>query len=239
MFALQKCCEIGHFAALGSLGLDKRNASVQLPGIFNVLAPTLNHYGYLAVAGLIFLEDFGTPFVPGETVLIAGSLYAANGKLNVITVGLLAILAAILGDNVGYAIGRFAGHSAVVRWGRYVRLTEPRIDKAEAFFRRHGGKVVVLARFIDGLRQINGIVAGTCKMRWTSFLIYNALGATLWVACWVTVGYTAGRHITAIYNWFSRFAVYALVALCVLILVLLTRHFLVRHTTHGTGARRG
>jgi len=233
MLALLKYCEIGRLAALGSLDLDKRNASVQLPGIFNVLAPTLNHYGYFAVAGLIFLEDFGTPFVPGETVLIAGSLYAANGQLNVITVGLLAILAAVLGDNVGYAIGRFAGHSAVVRWGRYVQLTEPRIDKAEAFFDRHGGKVVVLARFIDGLRQINGIVAGTCKMRWTSFLIYNALGATLWVACWVTVGYTAGSHITAIYNWGSRFAVYVLVALCVLALALLTRHFLVHHTTDG------
>lgn len=233
MFALLKYCEIGRLVALGSLDIDKRNASVQLPGIFNVLAPTLNHYGYLAVAGLIFLEDFGTPFVPGETVLIAGSLYAANGQLNVITVGLLAILAAVLGDNVGYAIGRFAGHSAVVRWGRYVQLTEPRIDKAEAFFDRHGGKVVVLARFIDGLRQINGIVAGTCKMRWTSFLIYNALGATLWVTCWVTVGYTAGSHITAIYNWGSRFAVYVLVALCVLALALLTRHFLVHHTTDG------
>jgi membrane protein DedA with SNARE-associated domain len=238
MFALQKCCEIGRFASLGSLDPDKRHVSVQLPGIFNSLAPALNHYGYLAVAGLIFLEDFGTPFVPGETVLIAGSLYAANGQLNVITVGLLAVLAAILGDNVGYAIGRFAGHAAVVRWGRYVRLTETRIAKAEAFFDRHGGKVVVLARFIDGLRQINGIVAGIAKMRWTSFLIYNSLGATLWVACWVTVGYAAGSHITAVYDWFSHFAVYALVALCVLILVLLTRHFLVRHTTHRTGARR-
>jgi membrane protein DedA with SNARE-associated domain len=211
--------------------------SVQLPGIFHSLAPALNHYGYLAVAGLIFLEDFGTPFVPGETILIAGALYAANGQLNVIAVGLLAILAAVLGDNVGYAIGHFAGQAAVVRWGRYVGLSERRIDQAEAFFDRHGGKVVTLARFIDGLRQLNGIVAGISKMRWTSFLIYNMLGAGLWVACWVTVGYTAGSHITAIYNWFSRFAVYALVVLSVLILILLARHFVVRRATRGTPTR--
>jgi membrane protein DedA with SNARE-associated domain len=221
------------------MALDGNSVPVQLPGIFNALAPALNHYGYGAVAGLIFLEDFGTPFVPGETVLIVGALYAASGQLNVVVVGLLAVFAAILGDNVGFAIGRFAGHSAVVRWGHYVRFTEPRITKAEDFFERHGGKVVILARFIDGLRQINGIVAGICKMKWTSFLLYNTLGAVLWVSCWVIVGYTAGNHIAAIYRVSSRFAVYALVALCIVILVLLIRRVLARARTKGIPIRRG
>lgn len=195
-----------------------------MPGIFHSLAPTLDRYGYLAVAGFLFMEDFGTPFVPGETILIAAAVYAGAGKLNVLLVGFLGLVACIVGDNVGYAIGRFAGHEAVVRWGRYVLLTEERVSKAEAFFARQGGKIVVIARFIDGLRQANGIVAGITEMPWLTFLAFNALGAVMWVGCWVTVGYTAGDHIQAIYHWFSRFVVYALIVVVLLVVALVVLH---------------
>src|SRR5690242_15863401 len=100
--------------------------SPHLPGIFGTLAPVLNSYGYLAVGGLILVEDFGVP-APGETVLIAAAVYAGAGQLNLVLVALIAFLAAIAGDNIGYAIGRFGGHRLVLRWGRYVFLTRERL----------------------------------------------------------------------------------------------------------------
>lgn len=199
-----------------------------MPGLFQTLAPALDHYGYLAVAGFIFLEDFGTPFVPGETVLIGAAVYAGAGRLNVVAVALLGLVAAVLGDNVGYAIGHFAGREAIARWGHYVLLTNERLSKAEAFFARQGGKVVVVARFVDGLRQVNGIVAGMTEMPWLSFLAFNAIGAVAWVGCWVTVGYMAGSHIAPIYDWFSRIAIYALVAAVAIVGVVVARRLLRR-----------
>src|ERR1700726_1214971 len=112
-----------------------------LPGFLATLAPLLDHWGYLAVGFLLFVEDFGVPS-PGETVLIAASVYAGAGRLNIVAVGLIGFAAAVLGDNVGYAIGRFGGRTVVLRFGRYVMLTEERLAKAEAFFTRHGGKIV-------------------------------------------------------------------------------------------------
>lgn len=140
-----------------------------LPGFLAHLGPVLDHYGYLAVGGFVLLEDFGVP-VPGETILIAAAVYAGAGRLSVVGVGLIAFLAAVIGDNLGYAIGHFGGRALVLRYGRYVMLTSERLDKAEGFFCRHGGKVVVAARFIEGLRQANGIVAGTARMPWRQFL---------------------------------------------------------------------
>jgi membrane protein DedA with SNARE-associated domain len=193
-----------------------------LPGILANLAPVLNHYGYLAVGGFITLEDFGIP-VPGETVLIAAAVYAGAGRLNVFAVGLVAVLAAIVGDNIGYAIGFFGGRALVLRFGKYVRLTDERLDKAEAFFARYGGVVVAGARFIEGLRQANGIVAGISRMAWPRFLAFNALGAVLWVGVWTSVGYLAGNNITPIYNGVTRYSLYLLIALAVLVAAFIVR----------------
>ena len=132
---------------------------VQLPGFLHTLAPLLDHWGYLAVGFLLLVEDFGVP-APGETVLIAASVYAGAGRLNIVAVGVIGFAAAVAGDNVGYAIGRFGGRALVLRFGRYVILTGDRLDRAESFFTRHGGKIVIVARFIEGLRQANGIIAG-------------------------------------------------------------------------------
>ncbi|MBR7825040.1 DedA family protein [Actinospica sp. MGRD01-02] len=198
------------------------SAPVQLPGFLQALAPLLDHWGYAAVAFLLFVEDFGVP-APGETVLIAASVYAGAGRLNIVTVAVVAFFAAILGDNVGYAVGHFGGRALVLRYGRYVKLTEERLDKAETFFNRHGGKIVVVARFIEGLRQANGIIAGITGMHWAKFLFYNAVGAALWVATWTTVGYLAGDHITAIYDGVSRYSLYLLGAAAVLVVLFVIR----------------
>ncbi len=206
-----------------------------LPGLLASLAPVLDHYGYVAVGGFITLEDFGIP-VPGETILIAAAVYAGAGRLNIFIVGLIAFLAAVVGDNIGYAIGFFGGRALVVRYGRYVMLTSERLNKAEAFFDRRGAIVVTFARFIEGLRQANGIIAGTVRMHWLRFLAFNALGAALWVGVWASIGYLAGGHITTIYNAISRYSLFVLIALVVVVAALIIRA-VVRRRRDSTGRR--
>lgn len=197
-------------------------APQHLPGVFHSLEPTLNHYGYLAVAGLVLLEDFGVP-VPGETVLILGAVYAGTGRLNIVLVALLGFLAAVLGDNIGFAIGHFGGRRLVERYGRYIFLTPERVEKATGFFERHGGKVILIARFVEGLRQANGIIAGTAGIHWARFLLFNAIGAALWVGVWTSVGYFSGSHINTIYNEATRYDTYLAIAVGVLLLAYIAR----------------
>ncbi|GGV64595.1 DedA family protein [Streptomyces thermoviolaceus] len=194
-----------------------------LPGPFEHLAPLLTSYGYWAVGGVVLVEDFGVP-APGETILIAAGVYAGAGELNVVAVGLIGFLAAVLGDNLGYLIGRVGGRAFVHRWGRYVFLTPERFERAERFFLRHGGKIVTVARFVEGLRQANGIIAGTTGMHWLRFLAFNALGAALWVGLWVTLAYVAGSHIDTVYAAVEHYEKYVLAALGVVVAALITRH---------------
>ena len=198
-----------------------------LPGVLHSLEPTLNHFGYLAVLGLVLIEDFGVP-VPGETVLILAAVYAGAGRLNVVLVGLLGFCGAVLGDNIGFAIGHFGGRPLLERYGRYVFLTPERIARATGFFQRHGGWIIIIARFIEGLRQANGIIAGVSGIHWAKFLIFNTIGAALWVGVWVSVGYFSGSHIDTIYHDATRYSAYLAVALGVLLIAYITRRVLRR-----------
>jgi membrane protein DedA with SNARE-associated domain len=206
-----------------------------LPGVLQTLEPTLDNYGYLAVGGLVLLEDFGVP-VPGETILIVGAVYAATGRLNILLVGLIGFIAAVMGDNVGFAIGHFGGRPLVERFGRYILLTPERLDKATGFFDRHGGKIVTVARFVEGLRQANGIIAGVTGMHWARFLAFNALGAALWVAVWTSVGYFSGSHIDTIYNDATRYDTYLAIAVGVLILAYIARRLRKRRASSASDA---
>jgi membrane protein DedA with SNARE-associated domain len=207
-----------------NLLLAASQAPAHLPGVLHDLEPTLNRFGYLAI-GLVFLEDFGVP-VPGETVLIISAIYAGTGRLNVWLVALIGFLAAVLGDNVGFAIGHFGGRPLAERYGKYILLTPERLDKAASFFDRHGGKVIVIARFVEGLRQANGIIAGITGMHWTRFLPFNALGAALWVGVWVSIGYFSGDHIDSIYNTATRYQAYFAILVGLLILAFIGRRVL-------------
>jgi membrane protein DedA with SNARE-associated domain len=198
-----------------------------LPGFLHSLAGPLDHYGYWAVLLFVMLEDFGIP-VPGETILIAASVYAGTGRLNVVAVGAVGFAAAVIGDNIGFTIGHFGGRALALRWGRYVGLTEERLDRAAGFYDRHGAWIITVARFIEGLRQANGIVAGITGMRWLRFLAYNALGAALWVGTWVSVGYLAGNHISTVYHYITRYTYYVLIAAGVGIIALIARYWMRR-----------
>jgi membrane protein DedA with SNARE-associated domain len=211
-----------------TLALILADSHKQLPGVFNSLEPTLRHYGYLAVGGILFLEDFGVP-LPGETMLIAASLYAGTGSLNIWLVGLVAVIGAVAGDNVGFAIGHFGGRKLIDRFGKYVFLTPKRLDKVEDFFRRHGSWVVVIARFVEGLRQANGLIAGTVEMPWLKFLAANVIGAVAWVTLWATLGYFAGNHVETI----SKYATYVAIGIAVLVIAVIARH-LIAHRRERT-----
>jgi membrane protein DedA with SNARE-associated domain len=198
-----------------------------LPGFLDALAGPLNHYGLWAVLLFVMIEDFGIP-VPGETILIAASVYAGTGRLNVVAVAVVGFAAAVIGDNIGFAIGHFGGRALALRWGHHVGLTEARLDRAAGFFDRHGAWIITVARFIEGLRQANGIVAGITGMHWLRFVAYNALGAALWVGTWVSIGYLAGSHIGTIYGYITQYSYYALIALAVVIAALIARHLMRR-----------
>jgi membrane protein DedA with SNARE-associated domain len=176
--------------------------------------------------------------VPGETILIAASVYAGTGRLNVVVVGVVAFVAAVIGDNIGFAIGHFGGRALALRWGRYVFLTEERLDRAADFFSRHGAWIITLARFIEGLRQANGIVAGITGLHWRRFLAFNALGAALWVGTWVSLGYLAGSHIGTIYGHITRYTLYALIAAGVVIVALVVRHLVKRRRARQRPTRK-
>ncbi|GHF56722.1 hypothetical protein GCM10018790_38410 [Kitasatospora xanthocidica] len=196
-----------------------------LPGALAGLAPLLDHYGYLAVALLVLLDNCAVP-VPGQTVLVLASVYAGTGHLSFPAVLLIAVCAATLGNSLGYLVGRTGGRAFVHRWGRYVLLTPARMERADGFFERHGGKVVAVARFVDVLRQTNGVIAGTTGMPWRRFLPFNVLGAVLWTGVWGTFGYLAGANIGGMYRTAIRYQVWFAIGLGVLVAAFLLRQVL-------------
>jgi len=191
-----------------------------LPGPLAHLAPLLDSYGYPAVGALVFLDNCGIP-VPGQTILVLAAVYAGTGRLSIAAVVAIAMVAAVAGNSLGYLIGSTGGHAFVHRWGRYVLITPARMAKADRFFARHGGKVVTFARFVDGLRQTNGIIAGTTDMRWRRFQPANVLGAALWVGVWASLGYLAGSDIATLYRQAVRYQVVLLAVIAALVVALI------------------
>src|SRR5919199_2716572 len=123
----------------------------------------IEHYGYLVVLFGVMLESTGVP-LPGETILIAAGVMVQRGHLELGYAIASGILGAVAGDQIGYWVGREGGRPFVLRWGHYVLITPERLGRAEAFFARHGGKAVFLARFIAGLRVFGALVDGISRM---------------------------------------------------------------------------
>ena len=155
----------------------------------------ISAYGYWSVAVIVALESMGLP-LPGETVLVVAALYAATHQDTSIA-GVIASAAAgaIVGDNVGYWLGREFGYRLLLRYGAYIRLSHERIKLGQYLFLRHGGKVVFFGRFIPILRILAGILAGMNRMPWRRFLLANAAGALLWSVVLGTSAYAFGRAL--------------------------------------------
>lgn len=155
--------------------------------------PALQQYGLPGLFTGVFVESFGLP-VPGETMIIFFAGMAGAGKFSALGVGLTAFVAAVLGDNVGYLIGRLAGRQLIVAHGSRFGISEQRMHRVEMVIARRGVLVVTFARFFPLLRQLNGLAAGAAGMHWLHFLAANAVGAALWVTMWVTLASRLGAQ---------------------------------------------
>lgn len=159
------------------------------------LQNALNTFGYPAVVIFVMIESSGIPF-PGETMLLLAAFYAgASHQLQIPIVIACAALGAIIGDNIGYLIGRTGGRAIVVRFGKYVFIKPEHLDRAELYFSNHGDKTVFFGRFIAVLRAWAAFLAGVNHMHWRTFLFYNAAGGILWAATFGTLGYVAGHYL--------------------------------------------
>ena len=188
------------------------------------LASLVAHYGLPALFVSVTLEALGAP-LPGESAIIVVAGAAARGELGIRSVAVTAFLASVLGDNIGYLIGRKLGRSAIARAGGRFGITEAALARAEGIVSRYGPVMVVVARFVVVLRQLNGLVAGTTKMPWPRFLAANVVGAALWVGLWTTLAYRFGRSANDILPFFwHHLSLVAAIAMPLLLLGLLVLH---------------
>jgi membrane protein DedA with SNARE-associated domain len=174
-----------------------------LAAILNV-SHLVETFGYPLLFAVVAAESSGVP-VPGETGLIAAALLASRGKMQIELVIPIAALAAIVGDNIGYQIGRHGGRWLLQRPGRFQRHRLLALQLGEPFFARHGPKAVFFGRFLLGLRVWASWLAGATKMRWRSFLLWNALGGICWATAIGLVAYFLG---TAASNAIEAFGIY-------------------------------
>jgi membrane protein DedA with SNARE-associated domain len=160
--------------------------------VFGALVDIPPNVGYSVVFALLAIETMGIP-VPGETALIAAALLAHDGKMDIATLIVVASAAAILGDNVGFAIGRKGGRRLFVMAGPFHRQRLEALAVGEPFFARHGPKAVFLGRWVAGLRIASAWLAGMNKMPWPRFLFWNALGGICWATSIGLGVYIAGH----------------------------------------------
>ena len=162
-------------------------------------------YGYWAVFFGVMLENAGVP-VPGETILLIAGYFAASrpDQFNIIRVMITAATGAVVGDNIGFAIGHHYGRGILLRFGRFIFLTPKRLEHMENYFRSHGNKTILVARFITGLRVFAALLAGASKMRWRVFFVYNVAGALLWSIVITTLGYLFGQSLPLLVKWVGR-----------------------------------
>lgn len=155
--------------------------------------------GYVVLTAIIFAETgllIGF-FLPGDSLLVSAGLLAAHGTLNVYLMGLILSVAAIVGDSVGYAMGRAAGPRIFTREDSLL-FNKKHLYRAHAFYEKHGGKTIVLARFMPIIRTFAPVVAGVAEMRYRDFVLYNVLGGIGWVWGMLLTGYSLGRYIPGI-----------------------------------------
>lgn len=184
----------------------------------------IGQYGYGAVALAVGIESIGIPF-PGETMLIAAAVYAGSThQLSVTLVVAAAAAGAIMGDNIGFWIGREFGFRFLLRYGRYVRVTEPRIKLGQYLFLRHGGKVVFFGRFVAVLRALAAVLAGTNRMSWLRFLAFNAAGGIAWATIYGVGAYLLGQQISRVLGPVGMALLAAAVVLLIVGFIFLRKH---------------
>ena len=181
-------------------------------------------YGYLAVFVFVGVESIGVP-VPGETMLVTAAIYAGTtGRLSIFWVIVAAAAGAIVGDNIGYAIGRTGGYRLVKRYGRYIRLEENRLRLGQYLFDKHGSKVVFFGRFVSVLRIFAAFLAGVNRMHWRTFLIFNAAGGIIWSTLYGIAAFLLGKQLLQLSGRVDLVLAIVGVAVIIAVIVFLRRN---------------
>jgi len=184
------------------------------------IASLIASYGYAVLFLLVGCESLGVP-LPGETALITAAAAAALGHLSIYGVIATAAAAAMLGDNGGYWIGRRGGVALLRRYGRFVHVTPAQLERAHAFFDRHGPKTVFYGRFVALLRTWAALLAGAARMSYGTFVLYNALGAVCWSLLFGTLGYLFARHLSQLEHYVGRASLAAVLLLALVVALVL------------------
>lgn len=187
--------------------------------ILDFLRNAIVEYGYWAVGTALLLENAGIP-VPGETILLLASFMAySQHDLQLSWIIAVATIAATLGDNLGFALGYYGGRPLLTRYQSLFRLKQTMLDRGEQLFARYGAATIFFARFVFGMRIIAGPMAGVLRMPWKKFLVFNFLGAALWVSVISTAGYLFGRHFDRLENAIKRIDLVVAIVVVIAILV--------------------
>jgi undecaprenyl-diphosphatase len=186
--------------------------------------------GYPLLFVFVLAESAGIP-IPGETALITAGAVAATGKLSIPLVIVVAAIAAILGDNLGFWLARKHGRGLLERPGRFARQRRRVLEVGEPFFARHGAKAVFFGRWIAGLRTWASWLAGASNMRWRTFLVWNAAGAISWALSVGLIAYLIGQSVA------GAFTTVGLIAVAVVLLTGLGLLVLHRRSGHRPPAR--
>jgi membrane protein DedA with SNARE-associated domain len=201
-----------------------------LPALINV-EHLVRTAGYPLLFLIVMSESSGLP-VPGETGLITAAVLASQGNLKIVPVIVLAAAGAIIGDNIGYVIGRKGGRWILERPGRFHRQRREVLRIGEPFFERHGPKAVFFGRFLLGLRVWASWLAGATRMHWRSFVLWNALGGITWATAIGLIAYFLGSSAS---NAIETFGIYGLIAAVVAIVSFVVLHRRGRgHSTSGS-----
>src|SRR5436190_23446911 len=187
---------------------------LSMPDFAHHLMRLLQTYTYPVLVGLVLLESLGIP-LPGEIALVTAAAYASLGHISIYAVIILAALAAIVGGALGYLIGLRGGLPLVRHYGGYIGVRRTHVDRAHAFFEKHGTKTILFGRFIALLRTWAAIVAGAACMSFPKFVTYNTVSSVIWSILFGGLGYYFGRDLPLLETYLSRISFGLLIALAV------------------------
>lgn len=180
-------------------------------GITEFIGPYLEEYGYPVLFFVVLVESFGVP-APGQTLLVMAALLAATGHFELPVVLVTVFSAAVIGDSIGWLLGHRGGRRLILRYGGWVGLNRHRFRRLHRYFHSYSGWFVTFARFFDVARQINGLLAGSVKMAFPRFLLFNALGAALWVSLWGFGAYYLGLGLDQSFGAFDAVVTWLMLA---------------------------
>src|ERR1044071_6212455 len=180
----------------------------------------LSRYGYFAIALFMFIESIGIP-IPGESALITAAAVAGSGALSIFGVFFAALAGNVLGGMAGYWMGVRGGTAIVVRFGRFLRIDDARLARANQCFEKHGASALIVGRFVAIVRSFLGMIAGVSAMPRQKFLLYNAVGGVIWSLTFTLVGFFFGRNLPALKRELGRVGLVmgVVVALVILLVV--------------------